>query len=75
MKIESHSPSEKLILSLAEAAALLGLTPAALYSFTRARARSRHRIPIPFLRLGGRKLAFRKDSLERWISQLEGSQQ
>ena len=64
-------PTQKLILSLAEASALLGIKPSALYELTRNRARVRQRIPIPYLRLGGRRLAFRRESLEKWIVQLE----
>jgi predicted DNA-binding transcriptional regulator AlpA len=60
----------KLILSLREAADLLGLRPSQLYEHTRARARARQRIPLPHLRLG-KRLAFRRESLERWIAQLE----
>ena len=61
----------KLILNLTEAADLLGIKPTALYELTRTRARVRQRIPLPFLRLGQRKLAFRRESLENWIRQLE----
>jgi predicted DNA-binding transcriptional regulator AlpA len=64
-------PAQKLILSLAEASALLGIKPSALYELTRNRAKARQRIPIPHLRLGGRRLAFRRESLERWVAQLE----
>ena len=67
----SMFPVEKLVLNLSEAAALLGIRPAALYELTRNRARARQRIPIPYLRLGGRRLAFRRESLERWVAQLE----
>jgi predicted DNA-binding transcriptional regulator AlpA len=63
----------KLILNLREAADLLGIRPSQLYEHTRARARARQRIPIPYLRLG-KRICFRRESLERWIAQLEGSQ-
>ena len=65
------SNQPKLVLSLSEAAELLGIKPSQLYEHTRARARARQRIPIPYLRLGGRRLAFRRESLEKWIVQLE----
>jgi predicted DNA-binding transcriptional regulator AlpA len=67
---ESSQPTPKLILSLEEASALLGMRPSSLYEMTRARARVRQRIPIPYLRVG-RRLGFRRESLERWIAQLE----
>lgn len=60
----------KIILGLEEAATLLGMHPSALYEQTRTRARVRQRIPLPHLRVG-RKLYFRRESLERWIAQLE----
>jgi excisionase family DNA binding protein len=66
----SENSKPKLILSLSEAAELLGIQPTTLYEFTRSRARARQRLPIPHLRLG-RRLAFRRESLERWIAQLE----
>jgi len=60
----------KLLLSLSEAAELLGLKPSQLYEHTRERARVRQRIPIPHLRLG-KRICFRRESLERWIARLE----
>jgi hypothetical protein len=45
----SASPQPKLILSLSEAAELLGIKPSQLYEHTRTRARVRQRIPIPHL--------------------------
>jgi predicted DNA-binding transcriptional regulator AlpA len=68
-----HTPDTqpKLILSLAEAADLLGLRPSQVYGLTRNRSRCHQRIPLPFLRLGRRRLAFRRESLEKWIVQLE----
>lgn len=62
--------AEKLVLPLSEAAELLGITSKQLYSLTRSRSQSRQLIPIPHMRLG-RRLAFRKESLEQWISELE----
>ncbi len=64
------SDQPKLVLSLSEAAELLGIKPSQLYEHTRTRARVRQRIPIPHLRLG-KRIAFRRESLERWIAQLE----
>jgi excisionase family DNA binding protein len=66
----SAGPQHKLILSLSEAAELLGIKPSQLYEHTRERARVRQRIPIPHLRLG-KRICFRRESLERWIAQLE----
>jgi len=68
----STFPAEKLVLNLQEAAELLGLKPSQLYEHTRERARVRQRIPIPHLRLG-KRICFRRESLERWIAQLESS--
>ena len=64
------SNQPKLLLNLSEAAKLLGLKPSQLYEHTRERARIRQRIPIPHLRLG-KRICFRRESLERWIAQLE----
>lgn len=58
--------NEKLVLSLSEAAELLGLTAPQLYSITRNRSRIRQAHPIPTIRLG-KRLAFRRASLEAWI--------
>ena len=73
MAAEDSQPTQKIILSLVEASALLGIKPSALYDLTRSRARARHRLPIPHLRLGGRRLAFRRESLEAWVAQLEAA--
>jgi excisionase family DNA binding protein len=64
------SDQPKLVLNLSEAAELLGIKPSQLYEYTRERARVRQRIPIPHLRLG-KRICFRRESLERWIAQLE----
>ena len=64
--------TEKLLLSLSEAASLLGLKPTQLYQLTRQRSRIRQARPIPFLRLG-KRLAFRRDSLEQWIISCESA--
>ena len=66
------SQPAKLVLSLTEAADLLGIKPSQLYEHTRERARVRQRIPIPHLRLG-KRLCFRRESLEKWIAELEAS--
>lgn len=62
--------NQPLLVSLADAASLLGLTPEQLYELTRHRSRVRQAIPLPYVRLG-KRLAFRKESLEHWIAQLE----
>ncbi len=64
--------SQPLVLNLSQAAELLGLTRQQLYELTRSRSRVRQRIPLPTLRLG-KRLAFRRESLERWVAQLEGT--
>ncbi len=64
--------SQKLLVSLAEAAELLGLKTQQLYELTRSRSRARHAIPLPYVRLG-KRLCFRRESLERWIAELEAS--
>lgn len=66
--------SQPLVLSLSQAAELLGLTKEQLYELTRSRSRVRQAVPLPVIKLG-KRLAFRRESLERWIAQLEGGQQ
>ena len=66
----SEPSNTKLLLNLTEAAELLGIKPSQLYEHTRTRARVRQRIPIPHLRLG-KRIAFRRESLEKWIAALE----
>jgi excisionase family DNA binding protein len=60
--------SDQLLLSMAEAARLLSLTKQQLYELTRSRSRIVHKLPVVRL---GRRLCFRRESLERWIAQLE----
>jgi predicted DNA-binding transcriptional regulator AlpA len=62
--------SEPLLLNLFQAAELLGLKPQNLYELTRSRSRVRQAHPIPFCRLG-KRIAFRRESLEQWITRLE----
>jgi excisionase family DNA binding protein len=64
------SSQPKLLLSLTEAAELLGLKPSNLYELTRTRSRVRQAHPIPLCRLG-KRIAFRRESLEQWIAALE----
>ena len=63
--------NQPLVISISEAASLLGLTKEQLYELTRERSRVRSAHPIPFLRLG-KRIAFRRESLELWIAKLEG---
>jgi excisionase family DNA binding protein len=65
---------QRLVLSLSEAASLLGLTKQQLYQLTRERSRCRQARPLPFLRLG-KRLAFRRESIEAWIISQEAGQQ
>lgn len=64
------SNQPKLLLSISEAAELLGLSTGSLYQLTRNRSRIRQAHPIPCLRLG-KRIAFRRESLEQWIAKLE----
>jgi excisionase family DNA binding protein len=54
--------SDRLLINIAEAAGLLGLTKTQLYQLTRERSRCR----LPYVRLG-KRLAFRRESLVAWI--------
>jgi excisionase family DNA binding protein len=62
--------SQPLLLSLSEAAQLLGLTKSQLYELTRSRSRIVHKLPVVRI---GKRLCFRRESLERWIAELESS--
>ena len=66
------SQNQPLLLSLADAAQLLSLTKQQLYELTRSRSRARQAIPLPFVRLG-KRLCFRRESLESWVAELEAS--
>lgn len=68
------SSQPKLLLSISEAAELLGLTKEQLYELTRTRSRVRQAHPIPHCRLG-KRIAFRRESLEQWIAKLEAAGQ
>ena len=65
---------QPLLLNLSQAAELLGLKPSNLYELTRRRSRVRQAVPLPYVRLG-KRLAFRRESLERWIAALESGVQ
>ena len=71
--------SQPLLLSLTEAAALLSLTKQQLYEGKAPtlrgrvlRSRLRQAIPLPYVRLG-KRLCFRRESLERWLAELEAA--
>jgi excisionase family DNA binding protein len=64
------STPEKLVLSITEAAELLGLSKDQLYSLTRERSRMRQRVPLPVIRLG-KRLVFRREALEQWLLAVE----
>jgi excisionase family DNA binding protein len=64
--------SEPLVLSLEQAVSLLSLSRNHPYQLTRKRTQVRQSKPIPFLKLG-RRLVFRRESLERWVAELETS--
>ena len=59
--------SDRLLLTITEAASLLGLSKQQLYQLTRERSRSRQSRPLPYVRLG-KRLAFRRESLVAWIA-------
>jgi excisionase family DNA binding protein len=61
---------EPLLLNLEQASQLLNLTPPQLYELLRTRSRVRHRVPLPFVRIGKRCM-FRKEALQQWIAALE----
>jgi excisionase family DNA binding protein len=61
--------SGPLLLSMAEAAQLLGLTKPQLYELTRFRSCIVQKLPVVRI---GKRLCFRRESLERWLAQLEG---
>jgi excisionase family DNA binding protein len=66
VEVENMEP----LLNMDEAAALLKLTKQQLYELCRSRSRSRQEQPIPFVKLGKRRL-FRASSLNEWVSKLE----
>jgi excisionase family DNA binding protein len=55
--------NDRLLLTLAEAADLLGLTKEQAYQLTRKRSTCK----LPYVRLG-KRIAFRRESLIAWIS-------
>jgi predicted DNA-binding transcriptional regulator AlpA len=61
------------LLSMEQAAQLLGLTGAQLYELTRNRSRARQAVPLPVIRIGKRKM-FRAAALHEWVLQLEKQQ-
>ena len=61
------------LLSLEQAAQLLGLTKDQLYELTRNRSRMRQRVPLPCVRVGKFR-RFRASSLNEWVSKLEQTQ-
>ena len=61
---------EPLLISMADAGKLLGLSKTQMYELCRTRSRAAQEKPIPTVRLG-RRLMFRKESLASWIAQLE----
>ncbi len=64
--------SSPILLNLQQAAELLGLTKPQLYELCRSRSRLRQAVRLPCVKLG-KRLAFRRESLERWIEQLEST--
>lgn len=61
------------LLTMEQAAALLGLNTSQLYELCRSRSRARQSQPIPLIRLGKRRM-FRASSLNEWISKIEQTQ-
>jgi len=62
--------NQPILISISEAASLLGLTKQQLYQLTRERSRVRQAQAIPVVRLG-KRLAFRRESLVEWVASLE----
>jgi len=62
--VSTYSP-EPLVLNLAQAAQLLGLTEQQIHARTRSRAR-RESNPIPAFKIG-RCLCFRRSDSEHWV--------
>jgi len=60
--------TDKLTLNLTEAGELLGLTLSQMRQLIRTRSRQKHQIPVFKL---GKRLMFRRESLEAWVRQLE----
>jgi hypothetical protein len=63
--------NDKLTLNLAEAGELLGLTVSQMRQLVRARSKQKHKIPVFKL---GKRLVFRRESLEAWVRQLESAE-
>jgi predicted DNA-binding transcriptional regulator AlpA len=58
------------LLTIDECAALLKVSPRAVYEMTSARGRARSERPLPTIRLNSKCLRFRREDIERWIDEL-----
>ena len=70
LKIEQSGHPISDIMTVAETAQFLRITPYQVYDLTRARGRARSTIPIPVLKFS-KQLRFRKSSLQAWMEALE----
>jgi predicted DNA-binding transcriptional regulator AlpA len=60
---------ENEILTVDDLAALLKMKRSQIYTMTRHRARVRHPLPLPLLRING-NLRFRRTEIAKWLDQL-----
>lgn len=61
---------EKLLLSVDEAAELLGVKRRTIYEMVSERGRKRGH-PLPVVKLNSKCLRFRRESLEAWVTEQE----
>jgi len=67
---EQIPQAEKLLITLDEAARMLSMSRTQMYGLTR--QRSALAVPLPVVRVG-RRLLFRRESLARWVADLEAA--
>jgi len=58
------------LLTIAEAAELLAVSPRTIYEMTSHRGRARREHPLPVVRLNSKCLRFRREDLESWVAQI-----
>jgi len=58
------------LLTIADCAELLKVTPRTLYEMTSVRGRARSEHPLPVVRLNSKCLRFRRSDIEKWIETL-----
>jgi predicted DNA-binding transcriptional regulator AlpA len=63
------------LLNIEECAAMLKVSPRAIYEMTSRRGRQRTEYPLPVVRLNSKCLRFLRSDVEKWISKLaEGNE-